>query len=126
VFDDRSPIYQQIAERIKDDILSGTLREDDQVMSTNQYAAFYQINPATAAKGFHQLVAEDVLHKRRGLGMFVSSGARQRLRDQRRERFFTDVVEPMIIQARWLGIPLTEITARLDATEAAAETGETS
>lgn len=115
MFDDRSPIYQQIAERIKNDILSGTLREGDQVMSTNQYAAFYQINPATAAKGFHQLVDEGILHKRRGLGMFVSPGARQRLRDQRRQRFFTDVVEPMITQARWLGIPLTEITARLEA-----------
>jgi GntR family transcriptional regulator len=56
VFDDRSPIYQQIADRIKEDILSGTLREGEQVMSTNQYAAFYRINPATAAEGCHQLV----------------------------------------------------------------------
>ena len=77
VFDDRSPIYQQIADKIKDDILSGALREDEQIMSTNQYAAFYRINPATAAKGFHQLIDEGILYKRRGIGMFVAPDARR-------------------------------------------------
>jgi GntR family transcriptional regulator len=115
VFDDRSPIYLQIAERIKEDILTGALREGEQVMSTNQYAAFYRINPATAAKGFHQLVEEGLLHKRRGVGMFVSPNARGRLRSQRRERFFSDVVDPLVAQARTLGIPLTEIIRRIEA-----------
>ncbi|HEY8471094.1 MAG TPA: hypothetical protein VIL37_00450 [Natronosporangium sp.] len=68
-------------------------------MSTNQYAAFYRINPATAAKGFHQLVEEGILHKRRGIGMFVSPGARQRLLTERRERFFADLVDPMVAHA---------------------------
>jgi GntR family transcriptional regulator len=113
VFDDRSPIYQQIANGIKDDVLSGTLKEDEQVMSTNQYAAFYQINPATAAKGFAQLVDEGVLYKKRGIGMFVSPDARARLRGQRRERFFTDVVEPMLAEARMLGVDVDEIVAYL-------------
>ena len=54
MFDDRSPIYRQIAERIKADVLSGALKADEQVMSTNQYAAYYRINPATAAKAFQQ------------------------------------------------------------------------
>ena len=76
VFDDRSPIYLQIAEQIKNDIVTGALAEDEQVMSTNQYAAFYRINPATAAKGFAQLVDEGVLYKKRGIGMFVSPNAR--------------------------------------------------
>jgi DNA-binding transcriptional regulator YhcF (GntR family) len=114
VFDDRSPIYLQIAEQIKDDILGGTLREGEQVMSTNQYAAFYRINPATAAKGFHQLVEEGILHKRRGIGMFVSPDARERLRSQRRERFFADLVDPMVTQARLLGIPLAEVVRRIE------------
>src|SRR5690606_8577770 len=96
MFDDRSPIYQQVAERIKEDILSGALREGDQVMSTNQCAAFYRINPATAAKGFHQLVEEGVLYKKRGIGMFVSPDAQERLKAQRRESFFADVVDPMV------------------------------
>ena len=114
MFDDRSPIYRQIAEQIKADVLRGVLRADEQVMSTNQYAAFYRINPATAAKGFHQLIDEGYLYKRRGIGMFVSPDARERLRAQRRERFFTDVVAPMVVEARALGIPLDEIIHHLN------------
>lgn len=122
MFDDRGPIYLQIAERIKDDILSGALQEGEQVMSTNQYATFYRINPATAAKGFRQLVEEGILHKRRGLGMFVSEHARDRLRAQRRERFFADLVEPMVAQARLLGIPLAEVVRRIQPAAPAAPT----
>jgi GntR family transcriptional regulator len=115
MFDDRSPIYYQIAEAIKNDILSGALGADDQVMSTNQYAAFYRINPATAAKGFAQLVDEGVLYKRRGIGMFVSPDARQRLLTERRERFFAEVVDPMVKEAQVIGIPLAEIVDRIQA-----------
>jgi GntR family transcriptional regulator len=113
VFDDRSPIYLQIAGGIKDDVVSGALKEDEQVMSTNQYAAFYQINPATAAKGFAALVDEGVLYKKRGIGMFVSPDARAKLLDDRRERFFTDVVEPMLAEARMIGIPVDEIVKHI-------------
>jgi GntR family transcriptional regulator len=109
VFDDNSPIYLQIANGIKNDVLSGALGEDEQVMSTNQYAAFYQINPATAAKGFAQLVDEGVLYKKRGIGMFVSPDARARLRRQRRDRFFSEVVDPMLAEARMVGVDLQEI-----------------
>ena len=113
MFDERSPIYLQIADGIKNDILSGALKEGEQVMSTNQYAAFYQINPATAAKGFAQLVDEGVLFKKRGIGMFVSPDARDKLRTERRERFFAEVVDPMIGEARMLGVPIEEIVKHL-------------
>jgi DNA-binding transcriptional regulator YhcF (GntR family) len=113
VFDDRSPIYLQIADGIKDDVLSGALKEDEQVMSTNQYAAFYQINPATAAKGFAQLVDEGVLYKKRGIGMFVCADARAKLLVERRERFFSDVVDPMLAEAKVLGVPIDEIIGHL-------------
>jgi DNA-binding transcriptional regulator YhcF (GntR family) len=114
MFDDRSPIYRQIADRIRADVLSGTLDEDEQVMSTNQYAAFYRINPATAAKAFQQLVDEGVLYKKRGIGMFVSPDARDTLRAQRRKSFFADVVDPMVAEARAIGIPLADVVARID------------
>ncbi|GAB2485177.1 GntR family transcriptional regulator [Streptosporangium sandarakinum] len=117
MFDDRSPIYRQIAERIKADVLSGTLRGDEQVMSTNQYAAFYRINPATAAKAFQQLVEEGVLYKKRGIGMFVSPEAPEALRAGRRERFFTDVVDPMVAEARAIGMPLGEVIGRIEELE---------
>lgn len=90
-------------------------------MSTNQYASFYRINPATAAKGFQQLVDEGVLYKKRGIGMFVSSGARDALRDHHRERFFSEVVEPMVTEARTIGIPLAEIIRRIEQLEQESE-----
>jgi GntR family transcriptional regulator len=114
VFDDRSPIYQQIADKIKEDILSGALGEDEQVMSTNQYASFYRINPATAAKGFHQLIEEGVLYKRRGIGMFVSPSAREKLLAERRDRFFEQVVDAVVNEARMLGIPLSDVVRRIE------------
>ena len=69
---DQSLIYLQIAQMLEDDILRGVYREEEQVPSTNELAREYNINPATAAKGINLLVAEGVLYKRRGIGMFVA------------------------------------------------------
>jgi GntR family transcriptional regulator len=113
VFDDRTPIYRQIAAQVRADVVSGALDGDEQVMSTNQYAAYYRINPATVAKAFQQLVDEQVLYKKRGIGMFVSPTARDALRAQRRETFFSDVVDPMVAEAEAVGIPLDEVVARI-------------
>jgi GntR family transcriptional regulator len=113
-FDGRSPIYRQIAEQISADILSGALAPDQQVMSTNQYAAFYRINPATAAKGFQQLVDDGLLYKKRGIGMFVSTDAPERLRARHRERFMAEVVDPMVAEAQVIGIPLDDVVARIE------------
>ncbi|WP_285773826.1 GntR family transcriptional regulator [Microtetraspora sp. NBRC 13810] len=113
MFDDRSPIYRQIADRIKADVLSGALQGDEQVMSTNQYAAFYRINPATAAKAFQHLVDEGVLYKKRGIGMFVSPAARDDLSARRRQSFYAEVVDPMVAEARAIGIPLDGVIARI-------------
>lgn len=113
-FDDRSPIYRQIADRIEAEVLSGALAGDEQVMSTNKYAAFHRINPATVNKAFQQLVDDGILYKRRGIGMFVSPQARQTLRARRRKTFFTDVVDPMVAQARAIGIDVTELVERIN------------
>jgi GntR family transcriptional regulator len=82
-------------------------------VATPQYAAFYRINPATAAKAFQQLVDEGVLYKKRGLGMFVSPTAPDRLRRARRARFFADVVDPMVAEALAIGIPLRDVIGRI-------------
>jgi DNA-binding transcriptional regulator YhcF (GntR family) len=113
-FDGRSPIYRQIAEQIAADILRGALAPEDQVMSTNQYAAHHRINPATVAKGFQQLVDDGLLYKKRGIGMFVSPDAPDRLRERHRDRFMADVVDPMIVEAQVIGIDLDDVVARID------------
>ena len=118
MFDGRDPIYLQIADRIRADILSGALQEDEQVMSTTQYATTYRINPATAAKAFAGLVDEGVLYKRRGVGMFVGPDARARLLVGRRERFLSEVVASVAAEARTLGVPMDDVVARLRRLEA--------
>ena len=88
-----------------------------QVPSTTELAAFHRINPATAAKGVNQLVADGVLHKKRGIGMFVTDGARVLLVDRRRNRFANEFVEPLIAEARKLGIDLDELKTMIDKKE---------
>lgn len=78
-------------------------------MSTNQYAEFYRINPATAAKAFQELVEEGVIYKRRGVGMFVEPGARARLQAQSRKDFLTEMVNPMVARAKAIGFPLQDV-----------------
>jgi DNA-binding transcriptional regulator YhcF (GntR family) len=104
LIDENRPIFGQIAERIEEDILAGRLAEEEQVPSTNQFATLYQINPATAAKGVNLLVDQGILYKKRGLGMYVASGARAILLDKRREQFFEQYVVTMLQEAEKLGI----------------------
>lgn len=109
MIDDSRPIFLQIGELIANEIIDGTLAEEAQVPSTNEFAAFYRINPATAAKGVNRLVDEGILYKRRGIGMFVASGARQILVDGRREEFLRQYVQPLIREARKLNISAEEL-----------------
>ena len=104
LIDENRPIFGQIAERIEEDILAGRLAEEQQVPSTNQFAALYQINPATAAKGVNLLVDQGILYKKRGVGMFVATGSRERLMEKRRELFFEQYVVAMLREAKRLGI----------------------
>ena len=109
ISDDR-PIFIQIAERIEDDIIEGILLEESQVPSTNQFAAFYKINPATAAKGVNLLVDEGILFKKRGIGMFVAKGARAKVMEKRKEQFYEQYVVTMIQEAEKLGITVDHLT----------------
>jgi DNA-binding transcriptional regulator YhcF (GntR family) len=104
LIDENRPIFAQIAERIEEDILAGRLSEEEQVPSTNQFAALYQINPATAAKGVNLLVDQGILYKKRGLGMYVTPGARAQLLEKRREQFYEQYVVTMMREAEKLGI----------------------
>lgn len=114
VHDDGGPIFAQIAEQIENAIVDGSLAEDTQAPSTTELAAFHRINPATAAKGMNRLVADGLLHKRRGVGMFVSLGARERLIAQRRDRFVGSYLNPLAAEARKLGIRPAEVTAMIE------------
>ena len=102
-------IYLQIKEMIERDILRDILLEEERVPSTNELAKLYAINPATAAKGVNLLVDEGILYKKRGIGMFVASGAKEAIRKKRREHFFEDYVKAMLAEAANLGISKEEL-----------------
>jgi DNA-binding transcriptional regulator YhcF (GntR family) len=115
--DDDRPIFIQIAELIENSIVDGTLAEESQVPSTNELAAFHRINPATAAKGINRLVDDGLLYKRRGIGMFVATGARDTLRERRRLDFSAQYVRPLIEEARKLGIGTEELKKLIETWE---------
>lgn len=102
-------IYLQIKEMIERDILRDILLEEERVPSTNELAKLYAINPATAAKGVNLLVDEGILYKKRGIGMFVASGAKEAIRKKRREHFFENYVKGMLTEAANLGISKEEL-----------------
>lgn len=102
--DESRPIFVQIAEAISNDIISGAMPDETQVPSTNEFAAFYRINPATALKGVNLLVDTGILYKKRGIGMFVAEGAQARLVAERRDRFTEEYVRPLLAEAEKLGI----------------------
>ena len=108
-----APLFVQIAERLADEIADGGLVEGEQVPSTNELAAYYRINPATAAKGIGMLTDDGLLEKRRGIGMFVADGARQRLLAERRKRFAECYVEPLVAEASRLGIGADELAVMI-------------
>ena len=81
-------IYLQISEMIENDILRDIIQEEERVPSTNELARLYTINPATAAKGVNILVESGILYKKRGIGMFVSAGAKEKIRMKRKEEFY--------------------------------------
>ncbi|TXK02712.1 GntR family transcriptional regulator [Microbacterium mitrae] len=111
MIEEGKPLFVQIAEQIEDSIVEGSLVEEGQAPSTNELAAFYRINPATAAKGVNMLVDKGVLYKRRGIGMFVAQGARENLLIERRGIFADRFVEPLIIEARKLGLTTDDLAA---------------
>jgi GntR family transcriptional regulator len=104
-----APLFAQVAERLAAEVADGGLAEGERVPSTNELAAFYRINPATAAKGINVLADEGLLEKRRGIGMFVADGARKRLLARRREEFADRYIEPMLAEAARLGMDEGEL-----------------
>ena len=117
LIDEGRPLFVQIAEMIENSIIDGTYADEAQVPSTNELAAFHRINPATAGKGLAKLVADGILYKRRGIGMFVTTGASDALRFRRREDFAKQYLEPLITEANKLGMTVDELKTMLDTWE---------
>ena len=109
LLDSNKPIYLQIREKIEEQIVKDLLKEGEQAPSTNQLVNFYKVNHQTVSKGVNQLVDEGILYKKRGVGMFVAEGAKERLIEKRKEAFIENFVVAMVREAKMLGISDDEL-----------------
>ncbi len=109
ILNQEKSIYLQISEMIENDILRDILMEEEKVPSTNELAKYFKINPATAAKGMNLLVDEEILYKKRGIGMFVSKGAKEAIKKKRKDQFYENYIKAMLDEAASLGISESDL-----------------
>ena len=120
------PIYVQIADSIRAQILRGALRDGDQLTSTTEYSAMYRINPATVGKAFAILVDEGLVEKRRGIGMFVAEGARRALVADGLASYVEETRNPAVEAGLALGLDIDSIANHVRAYTADLRTKEDS
>lgn len=106
---DHEPIFIQISKAIEDEILCDSIKEGMQVPSTTELSKFYKINPATVLKGVNILVDKEILFKKRGIGMFVSKGAKEIIKKGRKENFKEVYLKDLIGEAKKIGITKEEL-----------------
>ncbi|MEK5382672.1 GntR family transcriptional regulator [Niallia sp. FSL W8-0635] len=109
-FNDNKPIFLQIKELIEDQIVNEQLKGNEQIPSTTQLVNFYKINHLTISKGINLLVENGIIYKKRGVGMFVAEGAKEKLLSQRKDQFLDQYLLPMIEEAKKLGLSKEDIT----------------
>ena len=108
-WNDQTPIFRQLKEKVVELIIDGEVNEGEAVPSVRQVAADYQINPLTVSKAYQELVDENVLEKKRGLGMFVTQGAQEQLFEEERKQFLSEEWPKIMIRIQRLGLSLGEL-----------------
>jgi GntR family transcriptional regulator len=110
-WNDGQPIYRQLRDRVVAMILDGVIKEGDPLPSVRNVAAEYRVNPLTVLKSYQQLVDEQLVEKKRGLGMFVNAGARDLLRQGERQKFLAEQWPRVYATIQRLGLTLQELLA---------------
>ena len=115
-FDNSSekPIFIQFAEMLENNILKGIFEEESQIPSTTEVAVKFKINPATANRGVNMLVEDGIIYKKRGVGMFVSKGAREKILNKRKNIFYESYILPLIEESKNLNITKSEIIIMIE------------
>ncbi|WP_308270033.1 GntR family transcriptional regulator [Prevotella sp.] len=111
-FNKDKPIYLQLADRLSDDIVDGKYNDDDRVPSVREFGMCFEVNTNTAMKAYDMLSRDNVIYNRRGLGYFVTQGAREKIMESRRNEFMTSVLPDVFRQMRMLGIGIEEFTKK--------------
>ncbi|HZP64993.1 MAG TPA: GntR family transcriptional regulator [Rudaea sp.] len=113
-WNDNAPIYRQLRDRVVAMILDGVLKQGDALPSVRQVAADFQLNPITVSKAYQELVDEQLVEKRRGLGMYVTEGARDALLRSERERFLREEWPMLYARLKRMGIDLKTLMEKSD------------
>ena len=113
--DSTKPIYVQIAEWLETEILSSNIKQDEKIYSQYQLADMFNINPATAAKGLNMLADELILYKKRCLGMFVSTNAKDMILNKRKNRTLKKLVREIVMEAERLSVSEDELLQMIKA-----------
>ena len=116
-FSDNKPIYLQIAERLEDEVVAGQYAEDGRAPSVREYSALLQVNVNTVARAFETLAQEGVVQQRRGLGYYITPGAREAILTRRREHFLRERVPAFVRDMQRYGVGMEEIKNRLNVTK---------
>jgi GntR family transcriptional regulator len=108
-WNDSRPIYRQLRDRVIAMILDAEIQEGDPLPSVRTVAADYRVNPLTVLKAYQQLVDEQIVEKRRGIGMFIKAGVREQLLRQERQRFLEEEWPDVLATLRRLGLKAEEL-----------------
>lgn len=109
IFTQDRPIYLQISDRICDEILAGTYGDDMRIPSVRDYGAMLQVNTNTAVKAYEQLSRDGIIYQRRGMGYFVTAGARDRIMEQRREQLMKTTLSKLFDDMKLLNIRIDDV-----------------
>ena len=113
-YSESGALYLQIAKMLEDGILQGIYLPGEAVPSTNELAREYSINPATAAKGINLLVEQEILYKKRGIGMFVASDAPQRIQTKRQGLFYDSYIVEVVQEGLRLGLSVQQMNQMIE------------
>ena len=108
-FTNDKPIFQQMADRLEDEILADTYHDDDRIPSVREYAVMLEVNTNTAVKAYEQLARENIIYNKRGMGYFVTPGARQQILKERRQTFLQQKLPELFRQMRLLEIEWNDV-----------------
>jgi DNA-binding transcriptional regulator YhcF (GntR family) len=110
---DSQPVFMQIMEIIENDIVTGAYKADDLIISTTQISKVYSVNPTTAVKAISKLADAGILYKKRGIGMCVAEGAREKITWRRKDVFLNQSIDALLEEAKTLGITLDELIGEI-------------
>jgi GntR family transcriptional regulator len=123
IWNDNAPIYRQLRDRVVAMILDGVLKQGDALPSVRQVAVDFQLNPITVSKAYQELVDEQLVEKRRGLGMYVNDGAREMLLQSERERFLREEWPMLYARLARMGLDLKTLLDKAKLEQAPKSTG---